>query len=70
MLPGREGHVRSTGSDNRLFVEGIVHRFMTGVPWHDLPGRFSKWKSVHQRCCRWQRAVFEGIFKLLASDLI
>lgn len=69
ILPGREGHVGGTASDNRLFVEGIVYRFRTGVPWRDLPGRFGKWKSVHQRFSRWAKSgVFEGIFKLLASD--
>lgn len=69
ILPGREGHVGGTASDNRLFVEAIVYRVRTGVPWRDLPERFGKWKSVHQRFSRWAKSgVFDGIFKLLASD--
>ena len=69
ILPGREGHVGGTAADNRLFVEAILYRFRTGVPWRDLPERFGYWKSVHQRFGRWAKSgVFERIFQLLASD--
>lgn len=33
ILPGREGHVGGTAPDNRLFVEAILYRFRTGIPW-------------------------------------
>ncbi len=36
MLPGREGHVGGTAPDNRLFVEAVLYRFRTGMPWCDL----------------------------------
>ena len=49
ILPGREGHVGGTAADNRLFVEAVLYRFRTGMPWRDLPARFGDWKSVHQR---------------------
>src|SRR5258707_5942613 len=48
ILPGREGHVGGTAPHNRLFVEAILYRFRTGIPWRDLPVRFGYWKSVHQ----------------------
>ena len=32
-LPGREGHVGGTAADNRLFVEAVVYRYRTGIPW-------------------------------------
>ena len=68
-LPGRVGHVGGTAADNRLFVEAILYRFRTGMPWRDLPVRFGYWKSTHQRFGRWAKGgVFERIFKLLASD--
>jgi transposase len=68
-LPGRVGHVGGTAADNRLFVEAILYRFRTGMPWRDLPVRFGYWKSTHQRFSRWAKGgVFERIFKLLASD--
>jgi transposase len=68
-LPGREGHVGGNAPDNRLFVEAVLYRYRTGIPWRDLPARFGDWKIVHQRFSRWAKSgVFERIFKLLASD--
>ena len=68
-LPGREGHVGGTAVDNRLFVDAVLYRYRTGIPWRDLPVRFGDWKVVHQRFGRWAKSgVFERIFKLLASD--
>jgi transposase len=72
ILPGRVGHVGGTAPDNRLFVEAVLYRFRTGMPWRDLPARFgywNYWKSVHQRFSRWAKSrVFDRIFRLLASD--
>ena len=69
ILPGRKGHVGGTAADNRLFVEAVLYRFRTGMPWRDLPARFGYWKSVHQRFGRWAKSgVFARIFQLLASD--
>ena len=68
-LPGREGHVGGNAADNRLFVDAVLYRYRTGIPWRDLPARFGHWKIVHQRFGRWARSgVFDRIFKLLASD--
>jgi Putative transposase of IS4/5 family (DUF4096) len=44
-----EGHVGVTAADNRLFVEAVLYRYRTGMPWRDLPERFGDWKNVHQR---------------------
>ena len=49
LLPGQEGHVGVTAADNRLFVEAVLYRYRTGMPWRDLPERFGDWKNVHQR---------------------
>jgi transposase len=69
ILPGRVGHVGGTAPDNRLFVQAILYRFRTGIPWRDLPVRFGYWKSVHQRFGRWAKSgVFDRFFNLLASD--
>jgi hypothetical protein len=38
-LPGREGHVGGTAADNRLFVDAVIYRYRTGIPWRDLPER-------------------------------
>jgi transposase len=68
-LPGRLGHVGVTAADNRLFVEAVLYRYRTGMPWRDLPKRFGDWKAVHTRFTRWAKAgVWERVFKYLAKD--
>ena len=47
-LPGRVGHVGGTAADNRLFVDAVVYRYRTGVPWRDLPERYGDWKATHR----------------------
>jgi transposase len=37
LLPGREGTVGVTARDNRLFVEAVLYRYRTGMPWRDRP---------------------------------
>ena len=68
-LPGREGHVGGTAPDNRLFVDAVIYRYRTGIPWRDLPERYGDWKATHKRFRRWcESGVFERIFKMLAED--
>ena len=69
LLPGRDGHVGVTAKDNRLFVEAVLYRYRTGIPWRDLPKRFGDWKQVHTRYSRWAKSgVWEKVFKVLAAD--
>lgn len=68
-LPGREDTAGATAQDNRLFVEAVLYRYRTSVPWRDLPERFGDWKNIHRRHLRWaERGVWEKIFKHLAQD--
>ncbi len=68
-LPGRKDTVGVTAKNNRLFVEAVIYRYRTGVPWRDLPRRFGSWKNVHQRHQRWsEKGVWSKIFQLLAED--
>jgi transposase len=39
--------------NNRLFVDAVLFRVKTGVPWRDLPERFGPWKSVYNRFANW-----------------
>jgi transposase len=69
MLPGREGHVGGTAPDNRLFVDAVIFRYRTSIPWRDLPGRYGHWKSTHRRYRRWcESGVFKRVFEMLARD--
>ena len=68
-LPGREGHVGGTATDNRLFVDAIIYRTRTGIPWRDLPERYGDWKPTHKRLRRWSESgVFARILEALALD--
>jgi transposase len=68
-LPGSEGSVGVTASDNRLFIEAVLYRYRAGIPWRDLPERFGDWKNVHRRFSRWAGSgVWERVFRCLAED--
>ena len=52
-------------ADNRLFIDAVLYRYRTGIPWRDLPARFGDWKIVHQRFSRWAKSgVFERTFQV------
>jgi len=69
LLPGRAGTVGVTSKDNRLFVEAVLYRYRTGIPWRDLPERFGDFRVVHTRFSRWAKSgVWERVFKHLAMD--
>ena len=57
LLPGREDSVGVTAADNRLFVEAVLYRYRTGMPWRDLPERFGEGTKIHTRFSRWAKAV-------------
>lgn len=69
LLPGREGYVGVTAKDNRLFVEAVLYRYRSGIPWRDLPERFGDFRVIHTRFSRWSKTGFwEKVFQQLADD--
>lgn len=52
--PGRPGPKAKLG--DRHFVDAVLYRAKTGLPWRDLPERFGPWKNVFNRFSRWARA--------------
>ncbi len=69
LLPGRVGPVGGTARDNRLFVEAVLYRYRTGVPWRDLPERFGDRENVHWRFSRRAASgTWERIFSALGAD--
>ncbi len=68
-LPGEQGHVGVTAKDTRLFVEAVLYRFRAGIPWRDLPSRFSNWHRVYVRFDRWsKKGVWQRVFEQLAKE--
>lgn len=69
LLPGRPGSVGVTAANNRTFVEAVLYRYKTGIPWRDLPEELGDWKNTHRRFSRWAKSrVWERIFVRLAAD--
>lgn len=69
LLPGSEGYIGTTAKDNRLFVEAVLYRYRTGIPWRDLPVRFGDFRLVHTRYTRWAKSgVWEMVFQKLAAN--
>jgi len=61
LMSGQAGHVGVTAKDNRLFVEAVLYRYRTGIPWRDLPECFGGFKVVHTRLCRLtKKGVWKG----------
>jgi transposase len=69
ILPGKPGDRGVTAKDNRLFLEAVLWRARTGLPWRDLPADFSNWNSVFQRFRRWVRVgVFDRLFERWSGE--
>ena len=69
VLPRQKAGPPATRGD-RLFIEGVLYRAKTGVPWRDLPERFGPWKSVYNRFANWARAGhWATIFKELQVEV-
>jgi transposase len=62
--PQGSGPVADLG--DRSFVDAVIYRARTGIPWRDLPDRFGPWKSVYNRFRNWSRkGQWDAIFRAL-----
>src|SRR3954451_241773 len=50
--PKRGGRWR----DDRPLLNGVLWRLNTGAPWRDLPDRYGRWKTVHDRSTKLRRS--------------
>jgi transposase len=51
---------------DRLFIEAVLSRARTGIPWRDLPEDFGHWDAVYNRFRRWER---RGLWRRLWERL-
>ncbi|RYF17455.1 MAG: IS5 family transposase [Oxalobacteraceae bacterium] len=57
---------RPTKFGDRHFLNAVLWKVRTGVPWRDLPSRYGCWKTIYSRFRRWARAGhFTALFKSL-----
>jgi transposase len=69
VLPKPKRGPQSTRGD-RLFIDAVLYRARTGIPWRDLPDRFGPWKSVYNRFANWARhGHWERIFRSLQYEI-
>jgi transposase len=55
---------------DRFFIEAVLYRARTGLPWRDLPERFGPWKSVYNRFANWaKRGHWATIFRELRVEV-
>ncbi len=62
--PQRTGPAATRG--DRLFIDAVLYRAKTGLPWRDLPERFGPWKSVYNRFSNWAR---KGHWAIIFKEL-
>ena len=69
VLPQQKAGPSSKLGD-RLFIEAVLFRAKTGLPWRDLPERFGPWKSVYNRFSNWaKQGHWATIFQELQVEL-
>lgn len=52
-----------------MVLNGIFWVLRTGAPWRDLPERYGKWKTCHDRLLRWRRrGVWERVLQALQGE--
>jgi transposase len=69
VIPKQKAGPAATRGD-RHFVDAVLFRAKTGLPWRDLPERFGPWKSVYNRFSNWaKKGYWELIFKELQLEV-
>ncbi len=55
---------------NRTFLDAVLWKVRTGIPWRDLPDEFGPWKTIYSRFRRWAIAGrFKAVFEALQVDV-
>lgn len=69
LLPWRAQGRKSELGD-RSFVDAVIYRAKTGIPWRDLPERFGPWKTVYNRFSNWAvKDAWADVFRALRIEV-
>lgn len=71
-LPRRKANPKGgrPAADNRSCFEGILWILWTGAPWSELPERYGKRTTVHDRLKRWtDNGTLEAIWRAFLTEL-
>jgi transposase len=61
---------RTRPANGRLFLEAVMFRARTGIPWRDLPKRFGPWTTQFNRFSHWSaRGFFETLSRAVRAEL-
>jgi transposase len=61
---------RTRPGTGRLFLEAVIFKARTGIPWRDLPERFGDWNATFRRFSRWSERGFFETLRLALRDEI
>src|SRR2546430_15438351 len=54
---------------DRLFIEAVLYRARTGLPWRALPQDFGRWDAVYNRFRRWEvRGLWRRLWERLQTE--
>jgi transposase len=60
---------RPPEQSDRMFIEAVLYRVRTGIPWRDLPACFGNWDAVYNRFRRWEaRGLWKKLWARLQAD--
>src|SRR5439155_676949 len=66
LLPASDGRRGRPYQDHRQVINGIFWVLRTGAGWRDLPERYGRWHTCHDRFLRWRR---QGLWDRLVEAL-
>src|SRR5438552_7269990 len=68
-LPSSQGKGGGQYKHHRRVINGILWVLRTGAPWRDMPERYGKWKTCHDRLLRWRRqGIWEQVLQALPGE--
>ena len=69
LLPRQASTIGVTAKNNQLFVEVVLYRYGSGIPWWDLPERFVDFRVVHICFSHWSKeCIWQKVSEMLSHE--